>query len=67
MFAYYLHNLDPFIFRITDGVGPRWYGMAYVSPLFSRGCFYAFWRDAVISISPCLPSATLSPGSRSLA
>jgi phosphatidylglycerol:prolipoprotein diacylglycerol transferase len=30
MFAYYLHNLDPFIFRITDNVGPRWYGMAYV-------------------------------------
>jgi phosphatidylglycerol---prolipoprotein diacylglyceryl transferase len=30
MFAYYLHNLDPFIFRIYDNVGPRWYGMAYV-------------------------------------
>jgi phosphatidylglycerol:prolipoprotein diacylglycerol transferase len=30
MFAYYLHNLDPFIFRITGNIGPRWYGMAYV-------------------------------------
>src|SRR3954462_3009504 len=30
MLAYYLHNLDPFIFRIWDDVGPRWYGMAYV-------------------------------------
>jgi len=30
MFAYYLHNLDPFIFRISGNVGPRWYGMAYV-------------------------------------
>jgi len=30
MFAYYVHNLDPFIFRISDSVGPRWYGMAYV-------------------------------------
>lgn len=30
MLAYYLHNLDPFIFRIYDNVGPRWYGMAYV-------------------------------------
>lgn len=28
--AYYLHDLDPFIFRITDEFGPRWYGMAYV-------------------------------------
>jgi len=30
VFAYYVHNLDPFIFRIYDNVGPRWYGMAYV-------------------------------------
>jgi phosphatidylglycerol:prolipoprotein diacylglycerol transferase len=30
MLAYYIHNLDPFIFRITGNVGPRWYGMAYV-------------------------------------
>jgi phosphatidylglycerol:prolipoprotein diacylglycerol transferase len=30
MFAYYVHNLDPFIFRISGNVGPRWYGMAYV-------------------------------------
>src|SRR5213592_2940804 len=30
MFAYYLHNLDPIIFRIYDNVGPRWYGLAYV-------------------------------------
>ncbi|MGI9088569.1 MAG: prolipoprotein diacylglyceryl transferase [Chthoniobacterales bacterium] len=28
--AYYLHNLDPFIFHITDTFGPRWYGLAYV-------------------------------------
>src|SRR5437764_13595306 len=30
MLAYYLHNLDPFIFRISGNVGPRWYGMADV-------------------------------------
>jgi phosphatidylglycerol:prolipoprotein diacylglycerol transferase len=29
--AYYLHNLDPFIFRVTETFGPRWYGMAYVA------------------------------------
>lgn len=28
--AYYLHQLDPFIFHITESFGPRWYGMAYV-------------------------------------
>lgn len=30
MFAYYLHDFDPFIFRISGSFGPRWYGMAYV-------------------------------------
>src|SRR6266508_4369160 len=30
MLAYYLHNLDPIIFRISENVGPRWYGLAYV-------------------------------------
>lgn len=30
MLAYYLHNLDPFIFQLWGNVGPRWYGMAYV-------------------------------------
>src|SRR5207237_9290310 len=35
MFAYYLHNLDPIIFRIYDNVGPRWYGLAYVLAFIS--------------------------------
>ena len=30
MLAYYLHDLDPFIFHLTENFGPRWYGMAYV-------------------------------------
>jgi phosphatidylglycerol:prolipoprotein diacylglycerol transferase len=30
MLGYYLHDLDPIIFRIYDNVGPRWYGLAYV-------------------------------------
>jgi len=30
MLSYYLHNLDPFIFRLWDNIGPRWYGLAYV-------------------------------------
>jgi phosphatidylglycerol---prolipoprotein diacylglyceryl transferase len=28
--AYYLHDLNPLIFRLWDNVGPRWYGLAYV-------------------------------------
>ncbi len=30
MFAYYLHDFDPFIFHLWGNIGPRWYGMAYV-------------------------------------
>src|ERR1700730_8720261 len=39
MLAYYIHDLEPFIFRINDlnlyffhtgPIGPRWYGLAYV-------------------------------------
>jgi len=35
MLAYYLHNLDPIIFRIYDNVGPRWYGLSYVLAFIS--------------------------------
>jgi phosphatidylglycerol:prolipoprotein diacylglycerol transferase len=38
MLAYYLHKLDPFIFRVTETFGPRWYGMAYVAAFL---CGYA--------------------------
>lgn len=24
-----VHTMDPFVFRITDTFGPRWYGMSY--------------------------------------
>ena len=36
--AYYLHNLNPFIFHVTESFGPRWYGMAYV---MAFACGYA--------------------------
>ena len=28
--AAWLHNIDPFVFRISGEFGPRWYGMAYI-------------------------------------
>lgn len=31
MLASYLHDLSPFIFEIRPGMGPRWYGLAYVA------------------------------------
>ena len=42
MLAYYLHHLDPIIFRIYDNVGPRWYGLAYVLAFISS-YFLFFW------------------------
>jgi phosphatidylglycerol---prolipoprotein diacylglyceryl transferase len=42
MFAYYLHNLDPIIFRIYNNVGPRWYGLAYVAA-FVSSYFLFLW------------------------
>jgi phosphatidylglycerol:prolipoprotein diacylglycerol transferase len=35
MLAYYVHDLNPLIFRIYDNVGPRWYGLAYVAAFLS--------------------------------
>jgi phosphatidylglycerol---prolipoprotein diacylglyceryl transferase len=41
MLAYYVHDLDPLIFRLWDNVGPRWYGLAYV---LAFACSYALFR-----------------------
>jgi phosphatidylglycerol:prolipoprotein diacylglycerol transferase len=53
MIAYYVHDLDPFVFRInvhdlnlyffhiSGPVGPRWYGLAYVLAFL---CSYVLFR-----------------------
>jgi phosphatidylglycerol---prolipoprotein diacylglyceryl transferase len=41
MVAYYIHDLNPLIFRLWDNVGPRWYGLAYV---LAFACSYALFR-----------------------
>jgi phosphatidylglycerol:prolipoprotein diacylglycerol transferase len=41
MVAYYVHDLDPLIFRLWDNVGPRWYGLAYVLAFI---CGYFVYR-----------------------
>jgi phosphatidylglycerol---prolipoprotein diacylglyceryl transferase len=38
--AYYLHDLSPFIFEIKEGVGLRWYGLAYVISFLLAGWLY---------------------------
>ena len=64
MLAYYLHNLDPFIFRLRDNVGPRWYGLAYVLAFI---CGFALLRLALetrLRRSHRRRSAISSPGRR---
>jgi phosphatidylglycerol:prolipoprotein diacylglycerol transferase len=41
MVAYYVHDLNPLIFRLWDNVGPRWYGLAYVLAFV---CSFALFR-----------------------
>jgi phosphatidylglycerol---prolipoprotein diacylglyceryl transferase len=31
MLGYYVHDLSPFLFKFTDTIGLRWYGLAYVA------------------------------------
>ena len=45
MFAYYLHDLDPFILRIWGNFGLRWYGMAY---LLAFVC--GFWLLRILAL-----------------
>jgi phosphatidylglycerol---prolipoprotein diacylglyceryl transferase len=42
MLAYFVDNFDPFIFRLWDNVGPRWYGFAYVLA-FVCAYFMVLW------------------------
>jgi phosphatidylglycerol:prolipoprotein diacylglycerol transferase len=42
MFAYYVVDFNPFIFRLWDNIGPRWYGLAYV---LAFGAAYWIYRQ----------------------
>ena len=38
--TYFLHDLSPFIFEFREGVGLRWYGLAYVLSFVLGGALY---------------------------
>lgn len=42
LLAYYLHNLSPFIVELRNGIGLRWYGLAYVLA-FLLGYWLYLW------------------------
>jgi phosphatidylglycerol:prolipoprotein diacylglycerol transferase len=37
-----VHTLDPFVFEISEGIGPRWYGVAYLAG-FAIGWLIMRW------------------------
>src|SRR5215510_1619792 len=57
MLAYYVHDLDPLIFRIYDNVGPRWYGLAYILAFI---CGYLVYRKLAQRGFADLPVAKVS-------
>ena len=53
LLAYYLHNLSPFIWEITPGFGPRWYGFAYVLAfLAGYGAYHWLARRGYSQLPP---------------
>ena len=57
MLAYYVHNLDPIIFRISGSIGPRWYGLAYVLAFL---CGFLIYRHLARRGFADLPVAKVS-------
>ena len=53
MLAYYLHSFDPFIFHLSENIGPRWYGMAYVMAFaFSYALLRVLAKAGFADLSP---------------
>ena len=49
----YIHNLDPFAIQLTDTLGLRWYGLAYISA-FALAWIFIRWMGKK-KISPIQP------------
>ena len=51
--AVYVHNIDPFLFQVSDSIGIRWYGLSYVAG-FLTGYTILMWlaRHRRIQLSP---------------
>ena len=53
LLAYYVHHLSPFIWEITPGFGPRWYGFAYVLAfLAGYGAYHWLARRGYSQLPP---------------
>lgn len=44
-FAYWVHNLQPFLIEFSDGIGIRYYGLAYLAGFIAAAwLLYRYWR-----------------------
>ena len=51
--AYYIHDLSPFLIRISEEIGLRWYGIAYVLAFaFAYGIYLHLSRRGYCDIPP---------------
>ena len=53
MLAYYIHDLSPFLVEFGNGIGLRWYGLAYVLAFAAAyGIFVHLARKGYSDIRP---------------
>ena len=45
----YLHRLDPFVFQITETIGLRWYGVAYIAGFFTAWLVFRWMAKSKFS------------------
>jgi phosphatidylglycerol:prolipoprotein diacylglycerol transferase len=45
----YLHRLDPFVFQITETIGLRWYGVAYIAGFFTAWLIFRWMAKGKFS------------------
>lgn len=48
----YLHRLDPFVFQITETIGLRWYGVAYILGFLTAWLVFRWMAKRTFSIVP---------------
>ena len=57
LLAYYLDTFSPFIWEISHGIGPHWYGLAYVLAFL---CGYLVYHRLAIRRYSQLPPAQVA-------
>lgn len=55
--AAYVHHIDPFLFKFSDGFGIRWYGLSYLAGFYIAYLIISWMGRRLLSpLSPALAS-----------